>query len=110
MPPFGLVELRGTRQRLEHAGGGAGDPATLEPGVVLHAQTGERRDRAAPQSRDPAGPGARQTDLVGRGGPIEVIRIGDRVVFEADEEHWHGAAADRLMVHPAINEGLASGR
>ena len=27
-----------------------------------------------------------------RGGPIEVIRPGDRVLFEADEEHWHGAA------------------
>ena len=27
-----------------------------------------------------------------RGGPVEVIRPGDRVLFEADEEHWHGAA------------------
>ena len=27
-----------------------------------------------------------------RGGPIEVIRPGDRVFFEPDEEHWHGAA------------------
>ena len=24
-----------------------------------------------------------------RGGPIEVIRPGDRVLFEANEEHWH---------------------
>ena len=40
-----------------------------------------------------------------RGGPVEVIRPGDRVLFEADEEHWHGAAPDRLMVHLAINEG-----
>ena len=39
-----------------------------------------------------------------RGGPIEVIRPGDRVLFEADEEHWHGAAPTRLMVHVAINE------
>ena len=39
-----------------------------------------------------------------RGGPIEVIRPGDRVLFEADEEHWHGAAPNRLMVHLAINE------
>ena len=37
--------------------------------------------------------------------PVEVIRPGDRVLFEADEEHWHGAAADRLMAHLAINEG-----
>ena len=38
------------------------------------------------------------------GGPVEVIRPGDRVLFEADEEHWHGAAPTRLMVHLAINE------
>ena len=35
---------------------------------------------------------------------MEVIRPGDRVLFEADEEHWHGAAPTRLMVHLAINE------
>ncbi|WP_432511543.1 (R)-mandelonitrile lyase [Kineococcus sp. SYSU DK001] len=40
-----------------------------------------------------------------RGGPVEVIRPGDRVLFEADEEHWHGAAPGRFMVHLAINEG-----
>lgn len=39
-----------------------------------------------------------------RGGPVEVIRAGDRVLFEANEEHWHGAAPNRLMVHLAINE------
>ena len=39
-----------------------------------------------------------------RGGPIEVIRPGDRVLFEADEEHWHGATGTRLMVHLALNE------
>src|SRR5947199_8557563 len=37
-------------------------------------------------------------------GPIEVIRPGDRVFFEPDENHWHGAAPMRLMVHLAINE------
>ena len=41
------------------------------------------------------------------GGPVEVIRPGDRVLFEADEEHWHGAAPNRLMVHLAINEADA---
>src|ERR671931_1392781 len=39
-----------------------------------------------------------------RGGPIEVIRPGDRVFFEPGEDHWHGAAPDRFMVHLAINE------
>jgi quercetin dioxygenase-like cupin family protein len=37
-----------------------------------------------------------------RGGPIEVIRPGDRVFFEAGEEHWHGAAATRFMTHIAM--------
>ena len=26
-----------------------------------------------------------------RGGPIEPIRAGDTVLFEPDEDHWHGA-------------------
>ena len=37
-----------------------------------------------------------------RGGPIEVIRPGDRVFFEPGEEHWHGAAATRFMAHLAM--------
>lgn len=37
-----------------------------------------------------------------RGGPIEVIRAGDRVFFEPGEEHWHGAAATRFMTHLAM--------
>ena len=39
-----------------------------------------------------------------RGGPIEVIRPGDCVFFEPDEEHWHGAAPDRFMAHLAMLE------
>ena len=37
-----------------------------------------------------------------RGGPIEVIRPGDRVFFEPGEHHWHGAAATRFMTHIAM--------
>ena len=37
-----------------------------------------------------------------RGGPIEVIRPGDRVFFEPGEEHWHGATARRFMTHLAL--------
>jgi quercetin dioxygenase-like cupin family protein len=43
------------------------------------------------------------------GGPIEVIRPGDRVYFEPDENHWHGAAADRFMTHLAMQEVDDSG-
>src|SRR3954447_18004767 len=39
-----------------------------------------------------------------RGGPLEVIRPGDRVFFEPGEEHWHGAAPTRLMTHLAMLE------
>jgi quercetin dioxygenase-like cupin family protein len=37
-----------------------------------------------------------------RGGPIVVIRPGDRVFFEPGEEHWHGAAPSRFMTHLAM--------
>ncbi len=44
-----------------------------------------------------------------RGGPVEEIRPGDRVRFEPGEDHWHGAAPDRFMVHVAIQEVDESG-
>ena len=43
------------------------------------------------------------------GGPIEVIRPGDRVFFEPGENHWHGAAATRFMTHIAIQQADESG-
>jgi quercetin dioxygenase-like cupin family protein len=53
------------------------------------------------------------TEGVGRcqasGGPIEEIRPGDRVFFAPGEEHWHGAAPNRFMVHVAIQEADESG-
>ena len=39
-----------------------------------------------------------------RGGPIEVIRPGDRVFFAPGEDHWHGAAPTRFMTHVAIQQ------
>jgi quercetin dioxygenase-like cupin family protein len=48
------------------------------------------------------------TEGVGRcqreGGPVEEIRPGDRVFFEPGENHWHGAAPDRFMVHLALHQ------
>ena len=53
------------------------------------------------------------TEGVGRcqreGGPIEVIRPGDRVFFEPGENHWHGATATRLMTHIAMQLADESG-
>ena len=39
-----------------------------------------------------------------RGGPVEVIRPGDSVFFAPGEDHWHGAAHDRVMTHLAMHE------
>src|SRR5262249_2200847 len=39
-----------------------------------------------------------------RGGPVEVIRPGDRVFFEPDEEHWHGADPGCFMTHLAMHQ------
>ena len=44
-----------------------------------------------------------------RGGPVEVIRPGDRVFFEPGEDHWHGAAPNRFMTHIAMHEADDSG-
>jgi quercetin dioxygenase-like cupin family protein len=35
-----------------------------------------------------------------RGGPVELIRAGDRAFFEPGEDHWHGAAPNRFMIPP----------
>jgi quercetin dioxygenase-like cupin family protein len=37
-----------------------------------------------------------------RGGPVEVIRPGERVFFEPGEDHWHGASPTRFMTHLAM--------
>jgi quercetin dioxygenase-like cupin family protein len=44
-----------------------------------------------------------------RGGPIEVIRPGDRVFFESGEDHWHGAAPTRFMAHVAMQQADDAG-
>jgi quercetin dioxygenase-like cupin family protein len=53
------------------------------------------------------------TDGVGlcqrEGGPVELIRPGDRVFFEPGENHWHGAAPTRLMTHVAIQQADETG-
>jgi quercetin dioxygenase-like cupin family protein len=53
------------------------------------------------------------TEGVGRcqreGGPVQEIHPGDRVFFESGENHWHGAAPNRFMVHIAIQAVDANG-
>jgi quercetin dioxygenase-like cupin family protein len=43
------------------------------------------------------------------GGPIEVIKPGDRVFFEAGENHWHGAGPRRFMTHITVQQSDESG-
>lgn len=43
------------------------------------------------------------------GGPIELIRPGDKVLFERGEKHWHGATATRLMTHIAMHPSDETG-
>ena len=44
-----------------------------------------------------------------RDGARDVIRAGDTVWIPPGEEHWHGAAPDRMMCHLAIQE-IGDGR
>jgi quercetin dioxygenase-like cupin family protein len=44
------------------------------------------------------------------GGPVEVIRPGDRVFFEPEENHWHGAAPTRFMTHIACSRQTTRAR
>src|SRR3954466_5253026 len=107
-----------TRNSLETAAG----PAEWFSGSVyidsVAAPTGESRVSAssvhfAPGARTawhthPNGQTIYVIEGVGRcqrrGGPIEIIHPGDRVFFEPDEEHWHGAAPNRFMTHLGMLE------
>jgi quercetin dioxygenase-like cupin family protein len=44
-----------------------------------------------------------------RDGVVRRIRAGDTVVCPPDEDHWHGAAADRFMSHLAMLEAESEG-
>jgi len=54
------------------------------------------------------------TDGVGyvatRSHGVQEIRPGDVVHIEPNEEHWHGASADRFMAHIAIQEADVDGQ
>jgi quercetin dioxygenase-like cupin family protein len=81
----------------------AGAPARVMASLV-HFTPGAR----TAWHRHPLGQSLFVTEGIGlvqrRGGPVQIIRPGDRVRIEPDEEHWHGATATRLMVHLALNE------
>lgn len=74
----------------------AGANVTFEPGARTAWHT------------HPAGQTLIITSGLGRvqreGGPIEEVRPGDVVWFEAGEKHWHGASPEKAMSHIAIQE------
>jgi quercetin dioxygenase-like cupin family protein len=86
----------------------APDPARVQAALV-HFSPGAR----TAWHTHPLGQTIFVTEGVGRcqreGGPVETIRPGDRVFFEPGENHWHGAAPNRLMVHLAIQEADETG-
>jgi quercetin dioxygenase-like cupin family protein len=43
-----------------------------------------------------------------RGDEAQPLRAGDVVWIEPDEEHWHGAGPDSLLVHIAVSLGTTS--
>jgi quercetin dioxygenase-like cupin family protein len=54
------------------------------------------------------------TDGIGyvgrRDADVHEIRPGDVVYIEPNEEHWHGATAERFMAHVALQEADESGQ
>ena len=87
MRAFGVVELKGPGERVEHARRDPGEGAAFEFRVVLHAHPGQGGDLAAPQTGDAALPGGRQSGLL-RGDPGaprgEELAHLDSVVHAAD--------------------------
>ncbi len=71
--------------------------------VPLHARCAHRLAHPPERSDDLRARGRRARSAPRRS-TSELIRPGDRVFFEPGEEHWHGAAATRFMIHLAMLE------
>ena len=76
----------------------AGNAVTFEPG----ARTAWHTHPLGQVLIVTAGCGRAQT----AGGPVEVIRPGDVIVFAPGEKHWHGGAPTTAMTHIAVQEAL----
>jgi quercetin dioxygenase-like cupin family protein len=82
----------------------AAEPPARVGAAVVHFTPGAR----TAWHTHPYGQTIYVTEGIGRcqreGEAIIEIRPGDRVYFEPGENHWHGAAPNRLMTHIAIQE------
>jgi len=83
-------------------------PSRAGAGIVHFAPSARTRWHA-----HPLGQTICVTEGVGRcqkqGGPVETLHPGDRVYFAPGENHWHGAAPNRFMVHIAVTESDETG-
>ena len=83
MGTFGVVELQGAGERVEHTGRDSGQGAAFELGVVLDAHLGQCGDLAAPQTRNAPPPRRGQTGLfraeLGSAGREELAHLGSVV-------------------------------
>ena len=84
--------------------------AATEPGRAVGAHVTFEPGARTAWHIHPAGPTLIVTFGRGRvqreGGPVEEIRQGDVIWFDAGERHWHGAAPDTAMSHIAIQEKI----
>ena len=116
--PFGVVELEGAGDRVEHGGGDAGEGAAFELGVVLDADPGQGGDLAAAQPGHPAGadvgqPGLLRGDL-GASRDEELADLGTVVHAIDGTTDRRGAGmpcryTSRQRLPPAALDGLARG-
>jgi quercetin dioxygenase-like cupin family protein len=83
---------------------------TTDPGRAVGASVTFEPGARTAWHTHPLGQTLIVTAGVGRaqrwGGPIEEIRPGDVISFEAGEKHWHGATTTAAMTHIAIQEKL----
>ena len=90
------------------AAAGPVSPSRAGAGIVHFAPSARTRWHA-----HPLGQTICVTEGVGRcqkqGGPVETLHPGDRVYFAPGENHWHGAAPNRFMVHIAVTESDETG-
>lgn len=90
---FGVIELEGAGDGLEDGGGGTGEVAAFELGVVLHAHVGEGRDLAAAQPGDAApGPGGQSGQLGG-----DLAHRALALTCDVTDESQVAAAVDRTV-------------
>jgi hypothetical protein len=107
--PFGVVELKGAGDGVEHGCADPGQGAALELGVVLDADAGQCGDLAAAQSGHASGADVGEPDFRGRqlGAPggEELAYLG----LVVHVSHGTGAGAGLRTLSGALSVHLTTG-